>query len=238
MLRAATLALGMLALSFVAAPSDAAISQLLPNLEAQRASQLRIEAGSDGRTYLRLSATSWNSGLGPLEVVAGATDSVTGKQQVYQRIYNSDGSFTQSFAGHFDWHPQHNHVHFDDYALYTLDSVSAPGSSLRTAAKTTFCIIDTTRVKRMANSPKRPVYTTCTSSVQGLSVGWGDTYPYSLPGQAVDITGLPDGDYTLRIDIDPKGRIIETDEDDNSSSVLLRLSGRTVTVLDGKPGRR
>jgi hypothetical protein len=90
----------------------------------------------------------------------------------------------------------------------------------------------------MGNAPKRPVYTSCTSAVQGLSVGWGDTYTSTLPGQSFEITGLPDGDYTLRIDIDPKGRIIETDETDNSSSVQLRLSGGSVTVLDGKPGRR
>jgi hypothetical protein len=124
-------------------------------------------------------------------------------------------------------------MHFNDYALYTLDAVSAPGASLRTSQKTTFCIIDTTRVKRFKDSPRQPVYTSCGSQVQGLSKGWGDTYPYYLEGQAIDITGLPNGDYTLTIEIDPKDRLVETNEDDNTSVVNLRLQNGTLTVLKG-----
>ena len=36
-------------------------------------------------------------------------------------------------------------MHFNDYALYTLQPVNAPGGSLRTGAKTTFCVMDTSR---------------------------------------------------------------------------------------------
>ncbi|NIN68375.1 MAG: hypothetical protein GTO63_27445 [Anaerolineae bacterium] len=35
-----------------------------------------------------------------------------------------------------------------------------------------------------------------------MSVGWGDTYGYRLEGQSLDITGLADGTYVLRIVID------------------------------------
>ena len=216
--------------SLFSAQPAGSVTPLKANLQPLKASSLRLESAG-GVTNLRFSTTSWNSGDGPLEIIGGAVDSSTGKQQVDQRIYNSDGTYTDEFAGNFDWHPAHGHMHFNDYATYTLDSVSAPGSSLRTSAKTTFCIIDTTRMK-FKNGPRQPVYRTCGASMQGMSVGWGDTYGYTLAGQSIDVTGLPDGDYTLTIEIDPKGRIAETNETDNISTVRLRLAGGNVSVLD------
>lgn len=229
---AATLA--VLGASLFSTPPAGSVTPLVPNLQPLRASSLRIETPGDGHTYLRFSTTSWNSGDGPLEIIGGATDADTSKQQVYQRVYNSDGTYADYFAGSFEWHAAHGHMHFNDYAIYTLDAVAAPGASQRTSAKTTFCIIDTTRIKRVKNAPRRPVYTTCGATVQGMSVGWGDTYGYWLAGQAVDVTGLPDGDYTLTIEVDPKGRIIETNDGDNISTVRLRLAGGKVTVLDSR----
>ena len=55
---------------------------------------------------------------------------------------------------------------------------------------------------------------------------------YQLPGQGIDVTGLPEGDYKLSIVIDPKNQIIETNDGDNVSCVLLHLNVPTsVTVL-------
>lgn len=229
---AATLA--VLGASLFSTPPAASATPLVPNLQPLRPSSLRLETPGDGHTYLRFSATSWNSGAGPLEIIGGATDTATRKQRVDQRVYNSDGSYVDSFAGSFEWHADHGHMHFDDYALYTLDAVNPPGASQRTSAKTTFCIIDTTRMKRVKNAPRKPVYTTCGATVQGMSVGWGDTYGYWLAGQAIDVTGLLDGDYTLTIEVDPQHRIIETNDGDNVSTVLLRLAGGSVAVLDGR----
>jgi hypothetical protein len=214
-----------------------AATPLLPDMRALPASDLRLETPGDGHTYLRLSATTWNGGDGPLELAGGQGDALTGKQQVYQRIYNDDGSSTLVLAGTFQYHPAHQHVHFDDYALYTLQPVDAPGGSDRTASKTTFCIIDTTRVKRLPGSPKQPVYGTCGSTVQGMSKGWGDTYPYYLAGQAIDITGLPDGTYRLTIEADYKNRIVELDETNNVSALNIELANGTVPVLDRKQPR-
>ncbi len=211
-----------------------ASTPLTPNLQPLKASSVRLDSPGDGHTYLLFSTTSWNSGLGPLEIIGGATDTGTSKQQVDQRIYNSDGTFSDHDAGSVDWHDGHGHIHFNDYALYTLDAVSAPGASLRTARKTTFCIVDTTRVKLTKISPRQPFYATCGAQVQGMSQGWGDTYGYFLDGQSIDVTGLPDGDYTLTIKIDPKNRIIETNDADNTSVVTLHLAGGAVTV----PGKR
>jgi hypothetical protein len=165
-------------------------------------------------------------------------DRVTG-QNVYQKIYTDTGS-REVLAGTFEWHELHNHFHFEDYALYTLQPIDAPGASLTTGSKTTFCIMDTTRVNtKLSGAPKQAVYSTCGKVVQGMSVGWGDTYGYQLPGQEFDITALPNGDYRLKIELDPRGRIIEFEETaDNSSSVDIRISNGTVSVIGAKPGRR
>ena len=219
--------------------SARATSELQPNLEALPADEFRLETDSGGSTYLRFSTTTWNSGFGPLELVAGEKD--TGKQNIYQRIYQDDGSYYDVLAGTFVWHEDHGHFHFEDYALYTLQAANAPGASERTSSKTTFCVIDTDRINhRLPGAPKRSVYRTCSGEIQGMSVGWGDTYRYHLAGQAIDVTDLPEGHYELTIEVDPKTRLVETDEGDNTSTVLLRISvsDGTVSVLDdaGGPG--
>jgi hypothetical protein len=66
-----------------------------------------------------------------------------------------------------------------------------------------------------------------------MSVGWGDTYGRLLFGQGIDVTGLPEGDYRLIIEIDPKKRIIETNDGDNVSCVLVHINAPTsATVLN------
>jgi hypothetical protein len=195
--------------------------ELLPNLEALPAEDLCLQITLSGSTWLRFSTTSWNSGTGALELVAGKIDRKAKKQKVYQRIESSDGSSRDVLAGFFVWHQTHNHFHFEDYAHYRLQPVNAPGASARTSTKTTFCIMDTTAMTPLAGPAS---YTTCGKSVQGMSVGWGDTYGYYLDGQAIDVTGLPDGEYRLEIVVDPKDRLSEADEADNTSAVMLHFS--------------
>src|SRR5262245_55948923 len=118
-----------------------------PNLKPLPASSISLVPDATTGTYaLRFSTMSWNSGTGPLQLEAGPVDTGSGKQQVYQRIFNDDGSSTLHFCGWFEWHPTHNHFHFDNYAFYSLQPVDAPGGSLRTGQKTTFCVMDTSRI--------------------------------------------------------------------------------------------
>lgn len=204
-----------------------------PNLRPLPADTLFLVGG----TTLLFSTTSWNAGDGPLDLVVGETGFVGAErvQNVYQRVYLDDGRFYDRLAGTFEWHPEHNHFHFQDYALYTLQPVNAPGGSKRTSSKTTFCVMDTTRVNTtLPGAPGEAVYTTCGADFQGMSVGWGDTYAYYLGGQSIDFTGNPSGDYKLSIEIDPKRQLLETSDGDNISCVLLRInvSRSTVTVLN------
>ena len=210
-------------------------SELQPNLEALPADEFRLETDAASRTYLRFSTTTWNSGLGPLELVAG--DKEPGQQKIYQRIHLDDGSYYDLLAGTFVWHEQHGHFHFEDYALYTLQEADAPGASERTSSKTTFCVIDTDRINhKLPGAPKRSVYGTCGGETQGMSVGWGDTYRYYLAGQAIDVTDLADGDYQLTIEVDPKNRLLEKNDADNTSTIRLHISVSDGTVEELSDG--
>jgi hypothetical protein len=223
------LSLGALALGFSAIAAPAAAQELLPNLRALPAFNLSVETNADtGNPELRLSVTSWNSGAGPLELIAGNAGQAG--QDVYQRIYTKTGS-TDYLSGTFVWHPDHSHFHFQEYAVYTLNPLNAPGASKRQAYKTSFCVMDTTKVDaRLPGAPRRAVFETCNAFVQGMSVGWGDTYGAHLPGQAIDLTGNPDGLYELTVDIDPANRIREANDNDNTACVLVKIGVAAKTV--------
>lgn len=206
-----------------------------PNLKALPATNLSLVADTAlGTSTLRFSTTSWNSGTGALQLEAGDTDTGSGKQKVFQRIFASDGSSILNFSGWFEWHPAHSHFHFDDYALYTLQPVNAPGGSLRTGSKTTFCVMDTTAVNlSLPGAPQIKAYNTCSNTIQGMSIGWGDTYGSHLAGQEIDFTDNPNGIYQLKIEIDPQHVIVEGTKSDNISCVLLSIKKpSTVAVLD------
>lgn len=234
--RARMLALGtsIVATALVAGNAGAETVSLTPNLKPLPASSLSLVTDVSGGSTLRFSTTSWNSGAGPLELVAGDVETGSGKQQVFQRVYLGDGTSFLNYAGSFTYHPEHNHIHFDDYALYTLQPINAPGGSLRTGVKTTFCVMDTTKIDAtLPGAPSQAVYSTCGRSVQGMSVGWGDIYGSHLAGQEIDFSDNLDGIYQLKIEIDPKKLIVESNENDNVSCALLSIRNpNTVTVLD------
>ena len=218
------------------AAGSAQLVELRPNLQAFPAFDLAVVP--DGGGYKLIFATlTWNNADGPVELVARETGGSPGSevQNVYQRVYNGDGSYIERLAGAFEYHPLHAHFHFENYALYTLQLASAPGQSQRTGSKTTFCVIDTNRIDhKLPGAPKKSVYRWCNDDVQGMSVGWGDEYGSHLAGQEIDVTGLAADDYTLTIEVDPKYRLLETNEGDNTSCVLLRLdvASQSVDVLN------
>lgn len=216
---------------------QAAMAQVMlpPNLKPLPASNFSlVNNTSAGTTTLRFATTSWNNGTGALQLEAGPVDTGNGKQQVLQRVFNSDGSSTLKFAGWFQWHNGHNHFHFDDYARYTLQPVNASGASLRSGSKVTFCVMDTTAVDlSLPGAPGQKVFSTCGSQIQGMSIGWGDTYGAHLAGQEIDFTGNPNGIYQLRIEIDPNKVLVEGNKNDNISCALIDIRlPSSVTVLD------
>jgi hypothetical protein len=206
---------------------------LLPNLVALPAFDISAGLNGGGKPELRFAFRSWNAGAGPMELISGEV--AQGRQNIYQRIYDDAGGYADRLAGNFEWHQGHNHFHFDDYALYVLPGVR--GNSQRTSAKTSFCLMDTAPEDlTLPGAPSSAVYSSCGNFFQGISVGWGDTYGAHLIGQEISLHKVKDGDYRLMTTVDPFDRILESDETDNESCVLLRITTSTATpsvqVLD------
>lgn len=228
------LSLGVASVALVLATRglSAQAAERKPNLVAFPAAPFSLAVvQSGGVISLRFATTSWNNGAGPLELRAGEVSADGQRKKVYQRVYLTDGTFYDKYAGEFEFHPAHDHFHFGDYALYTLRPVNAPGASARQSAKTTFCVMDTTLVNTsLPGAPLSAVYSTCGAVMQGMSIGWGDTYNAGLAGQSFDVTDLPNGDYEILIDIDPKSQLVESTRADNSSCLRIRLSVSAGTV--------
>jgi hypothetical protein len=212
----------------------AAQMALRPNLIPLGAFNTTLTTDAGGRSTLRFGTTTWNAGAGPLELAAGEVETGSGKLRVYQVVYQTSGPPTLLFAGAFEYHPAHDHMHFNDYALYMLQPVNASGGSSRTGVKTTFCIMDSAPINlSLPGAPRAPCYNRCGRDLQGMSVGWADTYGAELAGQEIDFTGDADGVYQLMIEVDPKQLLVESNENDNLSCVLLSIrKPSTVTVLD------
>jgi hypothetical protein len=61
--------------------------------------------------------------------------------------------------------------------------------------------------------------------LQGITPGWADIYDYYLPDQYIDVNGVADGLYALETVADPDGALVEADESNNCTSILIRLRG-------------
>lgn len=225
-----------------------AVTPLYPNLKTLPPKDLKFDRefiNGLNHYVLRFSNTAWNTGEGPLEL-RGETIS-SQRTKVYQRIYDDSGGSTEQLVGEFVFHPTHNHWHFENFAEYEIwtkpeyDSWIASGrvkgQAQKKGSKTTFCIMDTALVQSLAGSPSSPQFSSCGQILQGLSVGWGDTYRYSLPEQWIDLgtSRLPDGQYVLRSVVDPKFTLTEA-----SSNQDLRESpedNEAITPFQAKKGR-
>src|SRR3546814_10882369 len=101
--------------------------------------------------------------------------------------------------------------------------MDASGCSSRTGAKTTFCIMDNERINTsLPGASETAFYSGCSKELQGMSVGWGDTYGAHLHGPAFDFTGYPEGIYRLGLELDPKKLPVEESKSDTMS--CLRIS--------------
>ena len=217
------------------APDSAGQSEyfLLPDLMPAAPRQLLIERQDDsGRRELRFDSRIINAGQGPLEMV-GSYDAETNLVRAVQRILNTQGEFEERLAGYFVYHESHNHWHFEKFIvleLFSIDEEGLPGELVAATDKMSFCIMDRTRVYTLPGAPATPIYARCDPVIQGLSVGRMDVYEPALPGQELDIEGLPDGSYFLRVTIDPEDRLRETAEDNNSLTVRITINGMSVSV--------
>ncbi len=236
------LGLGLVALLGVALPTPvaaAAPTDRLPDLRVAAISDFHI-AKSGSRRLLRFTGMMWNSGDGPLEVRANRPNKTSPQWGVDQIIYNSAGGLrrihtlaSMKYAG-----DGHDHWHVRQMLTYHL---WGSRGTLRDA-KIGFCFFDTNLLKpALARSPSHGVYQqsmcghkTSISTRNGISVGWGDKYPWKFAFQWIDITGLPAGTYTIRSVVDLYGFFKEKSETNNCAWARIKIAatGTSLKVLE------
>ena len=218
-----------------ATPVNAA-TERRPDLRSARIVDIRIVRTSSGRRLLRFTSEIRNYGAGPFEI-RGSRTSTNAPFDIDQMVYRSDGTIrrvqtnaTVVYAG-----DGHDHYHVRRMMSYHLWSTHG---TLRDR-KIGFCFFDTNpRYLSLPRAPRSRVYResgcggrTARSTRSGISVGWGDRYPWNFAYQWIDITGLPSGSYTLRSAVDLFGSFVETSETNNCSYARLTISGSTVRVV-------
>jgi len=216
----------------------------MPDLVPLPPQDLTLDKSESGDQLLRFTTIFYNKGKGPLELRADtATAGVRSDIQrtVFQKIYRNDGTTRQRASGTFLWHQEHLHYHFADFAVYDLEAVETntpPPDLSGVRQKSTFCIRDVSLTDlELPGKAKDAAYKICGKELQGISVGWADTYFFTYPDQLLNIEELPSGTYRLKFIINPSDRFDESDMSNNTSSSLIKLDmeKRTVEVVSEEP---
>ena len=186
-----------------------------------------------GRALWRFTAAIPNIGDGPFEIFEVTHPNDT--QDVYQNIHDDLGGVDQTLIGSFpDADPAFGHLFLVGLAQYNLREVlpgNGVGNIVSSHDKTSFGLVDSVSYDLgLPGAPSSRVYTGAQLNPLGVSVGWADLYTWQLPGQWVDATGLPDGQYWLEVVIDPYNRVHEADDTNNTTRVLIDLTIPDVSI--------
>jgi len=213
----------------------------LPDLRMARLEDLELETTEGGRRLLRFTATIVNVGEGPLEVWAERKGDEMGPG--VQRIHDGAGNFhdLQTDATFFWAGDGHDHWHVRDMQAYRVESLDGSDRDA-VSEKHGFCLFDNDHFDdSLAGAPDQRAYR-CPESQgasrieMGLSVGYRDVYPATLPNQYIDVSDLPAGRYRLWAEADPasaerpNGWFLESAEDNNLTWIDVELDTEAGTV--------
>jgi hypothetical protein len=220
---------------------------LLPDLDQRPPLAASVRWGGPPKHHPLLVFTSSveNVGYGPLLVRAHRASRRAQTMRADQLIALNGGGFKRvSGVGRlrYNVNPSHAHWHllpFERYELRTLD-----GTQLLRDHKSGFCLTSDHRSPLPTLGPPaaEPIQgSDCARDrpralrlLEGIAVGWGDIYIPAKEGQAIDISGVPPGDYDLvhRVNV---GRLLhEANYSNDDSSMRIRLL--PPPTPDGLPG--
>ena len=206
-----------------------------PNLQIAKPSELYVQYAGGGHVLLRATSDVESRGRGPMELRGQRNG--WHRMRVNQRIYKRGG-------GHITL-PTEATLHFTDVGAYFGGSYwkvhqlarfelrrvqpgGGLGPVLRTSPKLNYCLRDLDRTRPGRRSPSVRHYPGCRQDpfihhdVLGTSVGWSDIYPASYSKQWIDVAGLR-GCFAYVMTVDPKHHLFESNENDNTSHVRVRL---------------
>jgi hypothetical protein len=206
-----------------------------PDLVMAPPSHLRMSRSpSRRRVVLRMENRIVNLGAGPAElfgervsrsemrarqVVSDAAGRryriVTGAELYFKSVPTRGGSYWK----------------FKDAARFELWAIDPTGrrtTLVRTGPKHDYCLRDLDRVRGGPTVRRKRFFGACNQRASarqitlGTSVGWADVYPASYPDNWIDVTGLS-GCFAVMHRADPGDGIFESDENNNTSSRIVRL---------------
>ena len=214
-----------ISLSFTMVSAAKTTTALYPDLRTVVPDHLQI-ANDHQREFLRFSNAIADTGDGPWQmkpVFPLGSDLTT--QDAIQQILDVNGNVVKEvLVSQFQFHPEHNHWHIGDVALFSVHAGSPTGPILPgTSVKSTFCLIDWIKLDNNSKTPER-TYFYCNGNLQGVSVGWADQYHQSTEGQEIDITGATPGLYFLVSKVNYKGTFVEKDLNNNEAWTSFLLS--------------
>jgi lysyl oxidase len=207
----------------------------LPDLAMPQILQLTVSNPTNGTHALKFSTTVVNIGRADFRISASRA-STSSAWKVSQVLPDGRGNLDtyETTAGYVYGGDGHNHWHLKNlasYKLYALPNMTLVARSLKAG----FCFFDTTPYNfDLVGAPTAAIYNSLNCGAQsaltsgmGLSIGWGDTYPKGLPGQEIDITGVPAGKYRLQVTADEAKAYWETTRANNSNWTDFTLSYTT-----------
>jgi Lysyl oxidase len=207
------LAVAALALLAPATAAAAKPRALLPDLVQGLPTPIDAvldDSTGTAQTRLVFGSTIANAGEGPLILTARRAPGAS-TMTAHQVIRRSDGSsyVRRQVAGTLKYVQASDHQHWhllgiDRYELWTGSATRR----LRRDRKQGFCLGDRYELfpgRRLPRQPSRPSYPgACgknrpdlTHVVEGITIGWGDSYKANIEGQYIDITGIAPGRYLL-----------------------------------------
>jgi hypothetical protein len=187
-----------------------------------------------GRDFLTFSATEWNAGPGTM-LVEGFRGVDEPLMDAFQYFLRDGVAVGRAPIGQLEYHPQHQHWHFRQFTEYSI--LDAQSGRIAVSGKESWCLANTDAIDLSVPNANwagygGDVFTMCGGGPgalwirEVLDVGWGDTYSQYIAGQAFDITDLPNGDYFIRVRVNPLGAMFETTTDNNVQDRLVKLRGR------------
>jgi hypothetical protein len=187
-----------------------------------------------GRWHVSFSTIIVNVGKGDLLLRATREDGASWRAE--QLVpYSKSGAESVPLPASLAWGGDgHDHWHVVRVAsvwLTALGKDGRPGArdKKRVDTKIGFCFYDHTH--QLERGPEGDVYSSRSCGGEndtllgmGLSPGWNDTYARNLPGQSVDLTGLPDGKYRMWAEVDERGWFREATRENNVTWADFELS--------------
>lgn len=211
------------------------LPDLLPNSSYVHPSRVKLTNECDGRAgvalCLRASVGVANMARGSLFMSAEAET----PSKVVQHIFSSDGTTTeQVLEGEFGADPTSQAIVLPSWVRLAMRKVDDGCSSredaeecpiVRESLQDAACLRDYVLVEPRFETEQR--YDCALSEAgnieQGIGAGQMDFSDSTIPGQFIDVTGLPNGEYWLEVVVNPNHVVQEADYTNNVGRARFEL---------------